>query len=224
MPGLLLAIASWGVWYLSPDRIELLAYNRQAILGGEWWRLWSVYLTYSSQLQLMIEASAIALLGLMLHFYVRSWHLILGLLFAMPAMSWLLLTLEPSLVYYRGGASLVALMWMLVTWFLIVEYKRLSFHYLLGQLLLLIAMAKVGFESWLLFFSHRPVSEGLRMAWELDVCGLLFGVALFNAFHQVYKGRLEQRKRPPVDQYGRPVPVPLNQYQLPPANHQQKRR
>jgi len=213
MVGLIIAGGCWAVWFLSPERIEWLSLSRHAVDAGEWWRLWTATLTTSGSGQLLVESTVIAMMGLILHQYVRSGHLLLAIVAAVPVMNWLLIHFEPGLEHYRGATALAAMLWMLGVWFLLVECKRFSFPYLLGMLLLLIGGLRIAFETWLLYFSHRAVPDEYRIFWDMDLCGALFGLALFNGLHQIYKGRIENRARPQLDQYGKPIPTALNRHQ-----------
>lgn len=212
MVGIILAILCWALWLLEPAHGSVLDLGRSAVQSGQWWRLWTASLTSANFNLLIFESTAILMMGLILQLYVRWWHLLAGILFGLPIMNWLLIHFEPGLSHYRSATGLVAMMWLLGTCFLIVECKRFSFLYLVGQFLLLIAIAKVGLETWMLYFSHRTVPDGYRLIWEQDLCGALIGIALFNGLHQIYKGRIENRARPQLDQYGKAVPRPLNQH------------
>ncbi len=190
MVGLLFAALCWGVWYSSPQTVALLVFDHEAIVAGEWWRLWSAHLTHSSYSQLMLNSALIALMGLMLVRFCKAWQLLLSLLIAMPIMTGLLLLLMPELSDYRGAVGVTAMMVMMAVWFLILESKRFSLGYWLGVMLLLLFVAKVGLETWMMLSHASNHGGGLHVIWLVQGLGILLGLAFFNALHQSYSTRV----------------------------------
>jgi len=207
---MLFAFACWAVWSLSPAHIELLAYDRQAILDGEWWRLWSSHLTHYSRLQLIADSTALFFLGLILQYYIRFLHLLIGLAFAMPLMMWLLLVFVPEVQMYRGATGVAAMCWMISSWFLIVESRFLSLKFWTGYLLLSILLVKITVEGLAVWTSYAIASVDLITTWKVQAFGGLLGIALFNAYDRIYLGRRKFRVRPMRTPDGKPVPLPLN--------------
>ncbi len=209
MAGLLFAVLCWAVWYLSPHNVALLAFDKEAIAAGEWWRLWTAHFTHFKFSQLILNSAVIALMGLMLARFTKLWQVLLSLLIAMPIMTGLLLLLMPDLIAYRGAFGVTAMMVMMAVWFLIVEDKRFSLAYWLGLMMLLLFVAKVGLETWLMLshadhhvgglFVNGLFVNGLRMSglhadWLVQCFGILLGLAFFNALHQIYATRTAKNK------------------------------
>ncbi len=210
MFGLLFAIACWGVWYLAPERVDLLVYDRQAIIDGQWWRLWSAQLTHSSQLQLIIDSIGLFVLALILSRYVKLLNLLIGFIFVMPVMMWLLFIFMPDVQVYRGTTGLVTMIWMMTSWFLIIECKSLAPRLLLGYPLLLILLGKIVIEGMAVWTPYAVAGEGLKLVWMMQCFGALLGIALFTPFDRIYLDHKHARKRRSVTPDGKPIPLPLN--------------
>ena len=213
MLGMLFAAACWGVWYLSAHYAGLLAFDRDAIIHAEWWRLWSAHLTHAHHTALLLNSVLIAVAGLVVARFTRMWLLLLALLIAMPVMTGLLLMLMPELLLYRGASGVAAFMVMLAVWFLIVESPRFSLGYWLGVLLLLLFIAKVAMEGLMLLDTATQRMAGLQAAWLVQFIGSLLGLVFFNGLHQSYVTRTGdnvQYRGPYAEQPSRPVPAKLN--------------
>ncbi|GAV21205.1 hypothetical protein MMIC_P2185 [Mariprofundus micogutta] len=212
MFGFLFAIACWGIWYLTPERADLLIYSRQAIIDGEWWRLWTAQLTHDSQLQLTIDSTALFLLGLLLNRYVKFLHLLIASVFAMPVMMWLLFYFMPDVEVYRGSTGLVTMVWMMTSWFLIVECKSLVLRLFLGYPLLFILLGKICIEGLAVWTTYAVASEDLQILWRIQGVGALLGVALFTPFDRIYLGarKINRKPRARMTPDGKPIPLPLN--------------
>jgi rhomboid family GlyGly-CTERM serine protease len=86
--------------------IDQFAYERAAILAGEWWRLWTGHGVHYSTRQAGIDIGALFLVGAVAErecgTRFTAWVLALGL----PALSIGLLLVAPDLVEYRGASGL----------------------------------------------------------------------------------------------------------------------
>ena len=210
MFGFLFVIACWGVWYLAPERVDLLVYDRQAIIDGQWWRLWSAQLTHHSQLQLMIGSAVLFVLGLILGRYVKFLNLLIVFVFAMPVMMWLLYIFMPDVPLYRGVTGLAAMIWMMSSWFLIIESKSFVPKLLLGYPLLLILLGKIVFEGIAVWTPYAVAGEGLKLLWMMQCFGALLGIALFTPLDRIYLDSRRPGRRPSVTLDGKSIPLPLN--------------
>jgi len=186
MAGILFAVLCWAVWHLAPHNIAVLAFEKEAIAHGEWWRLWTAHFTHFNYSQLIINSAVLAITGLIAGHYAKIWQLTLSLLAAMPIMTGLLLLTSPHLIFYRGAFGIAAMMWMLATWFLLVEEKRFSWGYWLGLVCLLLFVGKVSVEGLILFSPHAKHFAGFQAAWLMQFYGALLGLAFFNGLHQIY--------------------------------------
>ncbi len=189
MVGVLFAIACWAIWFLSPHNVALLVFDKEAILAGEWWRLWTAQMTHFKSSQLILNSFIIALTGLVVGRFVKAHHLILSLMLAMPVMTGLLLMLLPDYVDYRGAFGVAAVMAMLAIWFLILETERFSQSYWFGVVLLLLFVLKVGIETLVLFSPSGSRSSEIPSVWLIQSAGILIGLVVFYAAHQIHASR-----------------------------------
>jgi len=194
MIGVVFAIACWAVWYLSPQNVSLLVFDKDAIAAGEWWRLWSAHLTHSKYSQLILNSAIIALMGLMVDPFTKRWQMFLSLLIAMPIMTGVLLIVTPDLTVYRGAIGVAAMLAMMGTWFLILESNRFSLGYWLGIMLLLMFVAKVGLETLIMLSPSASKFPGLHIAWLVQCFGVLIGLAFFNSLHQIHATKTAKNK------------------------------
>jgi len=194
MVGVVFALACWAVWYLSPQNISLLVFDKEAIAAGEWWRLWSAHLTHSKYSQLLMNSGIIAVMGLLIGRFTTIWHMLLSLLVAMPIITGVLLVVMPGLMLYRGAFGIAAMLAMMGVWFLILESKRFSLGYWLGMLLLLLFVAKVGMETMMLLSASGGRFAALPVAWMVQCFGILLGLAFFNGLHQIHATRTAKNK------------------------------
>jgi len=194
MLGVVIAALCWAAWYLSPHNIALLTWDRDAIVAGEWWRLWTVYFTHTYFLQLIINSVVIALTGLMMAPFIRWRHILLSVLVAMPLMMGVLMVVMPGLMAYRGASGLAAMMAMIAVWFLILESKRFSLSYWVGVILVLLFVATLGIEGLMVNARAGHGLSGLRVDWMMQCFGALVGLAFFNALHQIHATKTAKNK------------------------------
>jgi len=186
MVGVLFAALCWAVWQLSPHNVSMLAFEKEAIVHGEWWRLWTSHVTHFTYSQLVVNSTVMVVMGLLAGRFAKNWQIILSFLVAMPIMTGLLLVTTPYLQFYRGASGISAMMWMIAVWFMIVESKRFSLGYWLGLFFLLLFIAKFGMEGLALLSPSSRHASGLNISWLVQFYGTLAGLAFFNALHQVH--------------------------------------
>jgi len=164
----------------------MLAFEQEAIMQGEWWRLWTAHFTHFKHSQLVINSAVIAVMGIIAGRFAKTWQIALVFLIAMPIMTGLLLVTTPHLLFYRGATGIAAMMWMLATWFLIGESRRFSLGFWLGLFFLLLFAAKAGLEGLMLLSPSYRHFTGLGIAWLVQFYGMLAGLAFFNGLHQLH--------------------------------------
>lgn len=103
---LALACLAAGFTPLAPQ----FAFDRQGILAGEIWRLWTGHLVHFSSYQLLLDVTALCVVGWLAERQWGSGFTGTVVLLAMPAISVSLLLLSPHLVQYRGVSGVVALL------------------------------------------------------------------------------------------------------------------
>lgn len=149
-----------------------LAYDRQGIMAGEVWRLWTGHLTHFSAQQLWVDVSMLLVVGWLVE---REWgaRFTAGiLLLGMPAISIGLLLLSPHLLHYRGAsgvAMLLALAAATAMW-----QSRPAAR--LGLLLIGLALAiKTLLDATGTLPDLSSLPPGIRVAWQAHVAGALIG-------------------------------------------------
>ncbi|WP_167631445.1 hypothetical protein [Mariprofundus ferrooxydans] len=184
MTGMFFAVACWGFWYMSPHHVAMLAYDHDAIVSGEWWRLWTAHLVHLRYRDLLINSGMLFLFGLLSVRFTRLWQEILSFAVAMPIITGLLLITSPHTLLYRGAFGIAAMTTMVACWFLILENKRFSLGYWLGCLFLLLFVAKVGLDGLAVLSISQSSRATAGVAWMVEIYGTLTGLAFFNALHQ----------------------------------------
>jgi len=184
MMALLFAIACWVFWYMSPQHVGQLAYDHNAIVAGEWWRLWSAHLVHFRFQDLLINTGILVLFGLLSVRFTRFWQEAVCFIVAMPMMTGLLLITSPHTQFYRGAFGIAAMAAMIACWFLILESKRFSLGYWLGCLLALLYAARLGLDGLAVLEMSHGAKAAAGIPWMMQLYGTLIGLAFFNALHQ----------------------------------------
>lgn len=155
---------------------ELLEFDRQAILAGEIWRLWSGHLVHYSaphaltDLATALAAGAIALPAL-------GWRrLCLILLAAAPLISAGLLLFAPDCLYFRGASGIAVMLVVLAAralWPRAGAWGR-------GALLLLgVALpGKIAIEALGHVAPWSALPPDVRVAWQAHLLGALIAIAI----------------------------------------------
>jgi rhomboid family GlyGly-CTERM serine protease len=98
---LLIALASASPWLLAA-----LEYDRDAILSGQCWRLWSGHAVHWSAPQALADAVALAVAAAIYRRHAGNRALAGALLLGAPAISLGLLLIAPGMAHYRGASGL----------------------------------------------------------------------------------------------------------------------
>ncbi len=151
-----------------------LAYDRQAILAGEVWRLWTGHWVHFSTQQLFLDISTLVLAAAVAQREFGPLFITRILALGMPAISIGLLLVAPELAYYRGASGVV----MMLAFAAGAAFwsRRPGLRAILIMLGLLAATKAVldaaGFASGL---SGLPA--GVQVAWQAHVLGAGMGWA-----------------------------------------------
>lgn len=149
-----------------------LAFNRQAILDGQVWRLWSGHLEHFSVQHALVDISLLFLLGTVAERELGvarvSWALFVGA----PAISVGLLILAPEMSYYRGVSGLAMLLAVAGGVALWRSRPKLRFFLVLGGtfLVLKVLLETIG---WSLDMVSFP--KTVRVAWQAHLLGGALG-------------------------------------------------
>jgi rhomboid family GlyGly-CTERM serine protease len=151
-----------------------LAFDRDAILAGEAWRLWSGHLVHFSRQQLGLDVGTLVLAGTLAErqFGTRATAWVLAL--AMPVLSLGLLVLVPGLAEYRGasGVAILLALWGGTG----VWYRSPHLRSVLGALGLGL-LTKIVLDAAGLLPRTVVLPEGVVVAWQAHLLGAFIGLA-----------------------------------------------
>lgn len=150
---------------------ESMQFDRQAILGGELWRLWTGQFCHWSSLHLAGNMAALAALSLIGGRGMRRWLALLPVI--SPLLSLTLLGLLPELQHYRGASGLVAVLAIGVA----------TEGGLIGCLVAVAWLAKLIIDA--LYEVGSPLlPAGITTTWQAHLAGSLLGLAIAAGFHR----------------------------------------
>ncbi|MYN46399.1 rhombosortase [Pseudoduganella sp. FT93W] len=169
----LLALVALVLVYAPPQLIDLLAYDRQAILSGQWWRLWSGHLVHYSAWHALVDVAMLLLCGCVLEPLIGTRRLCLSLSCSAPLMAIALMSGVPALAHYRGLSGLVV---MMATMTLIALWRgaQLPRHWLV--LLTALLLLKTGCEALGISTGSNSLPPGIRVMWQAHVLGVALGL------------------------------------------------
>ncbi|NWF36348.1 rhomboid family intramembrane serine protease [Mariprofundus sp. KV] len=215
MVGLLFILATAALWFLVPDQFDRLAFDRFAILNGEWWRLWSAHLVHYSRGHMITDVGTLFFLALVVGRFTRVLHLLIALVFAMPVITALVVLMVPAMEYFRGASAMVMMLWMVVSWYLIVESRGFNLQFVLGYALLAVLIGKVAVEYLGLMPPSLDMPRGYIPPWQVHIFGALVGLLAFNAFYQIYTQQNLRRIEKIKARKKKALPTKLKDYKLP---------
>jgi len=222
MVGLLFLLAAVAFWNLSPDHMDRLAFDRYAILNGEWWRLWSAHLIHFSRKHLFIDVGTLFFLSLVVARFTKLLHLLVAFLVAMPVITGLIILLVPDLHHFRGASAMVAMLWMVVSWYLIVESKGFNLGFVFGYLLLALLAGKIAVEYLGLMPPSPDMTRSLPPPWQVHILGRLVGLLAFNAFYQIETQQNLRKVELARPKRRKSLPMKLKDYKLPESSQRRK--
>jgi rhomboid family GlyGly-CTERM serine protease len=154
--------------------VSALAYDRQAILEGELWRLWTGHWVHFSTQQMLLDISTLVLAAAVAQREFGPLFITRVLLLGAPAMSIGLLLVAPDLAYYRGASG--AVMMLAFAAGAAFWSRKPGLRAILVMLGLVVAVKAIldaaGFASGL---SGLPI--GVHVAWQAHVLGAGMGWA-----------------------------------------------
>lgn len=170
---LLLAPESW---------VNALEYQRDTILSGEWWRLWSGHFVHFTAMHAWVNCMLLALL-LQLICRVYSWKLVASLMISGPPLiSLALMCIVPEMTVYRGASALAAL--FLAVFMGYALSKARGMPALLLYAVAIAWLAKLYAESnGSEALSNLPA--GVHVAWQAHIAGILAGTAAALALRYI---------------------------------------
>jgi len=148
--------------------LDLLAFDRQEILAGEFWRVWTGHAVHYSFKHALVNAGALLLLGAMCERALGSLRLAAVMLCACAAVSAGLLLALPGLAAYRGASGLAVMLGFLAGIVLWQARPRAR-----GALLLcvLLWVLKTLLEAGGIAPDLAGLPEGVQVVWQAHVMG-----------------------------------------------------
>lgn len=215
MVGLLFILATVALWFLVPDQYDRLAFDRFAILNGEWWRLWSSHLVHYSRGHMITDAGTLFFLALVVGRFTKVLHLLIAFVVAMPVITALVVLMVPAMEHFRGASAMMMMLWMVVSWYLIVESKGFNLQFVLGYTLLAVLIGKIAVEYLGLMPPSLDMPRGYIPPWQAHIFGALVGLLAFNAFYQIYTQQNLRRIEKIKARKKKALPTKLKDYKLP---------
>ncbi len=156
-----------------PRLVSVLQYDRQALLAGEWWRLWTGHLLHTNSWHLVMNLAGLAVITMLHGNYYRHGQFLFLLLSGFCLISLALLFWSPAIGLYVGLSG-----WLhaLLVFGACEDIRR---NWSSGWLILAGVGAKVCWEQW------QGASADLVTLIEADVAvdahlyGAVCGAALF---------------------------------------------
>lgn len=151
-----------------------LAFDRHAIFAGEVWRLWTGHFVHFSFQQLILDVSALFLVGAVVEREFGQRSIVLVVLLGMPAISLGLLLLAPELAHYRGASGVVMLLAFVVGHTFWVRQPRLR---VILAILGLGLLVKAALDAAGLVSDMSGLPDSVQVAWQAHVLGAGIGWA-----------------------------------------------
>lgn len=169
----LLALVALALVYAPPELMDWLAYDRQAILSGQWWRLWSGHLVHYSAWHALVDATVLLLCGSVLEPLIGTRRLCVTLSWGAPLIALLLLLTVPALAYYRGLSALDV---MMATMALVALWRSKGIPRTWLALLATLLLLKTAGEALGIHLGSSSLPHGIRVMWQAHALGATFGL------------------------------------------------
>ena len=158
-----------GVLVFAPaSLIDGLAYDRQAIISGEIWRLWSAHLVHFSAQQALLDVVVFFIAGSIAEKNIGVRRMAIALALGAPCIALGLLLAVPGLSHYRG-ASGIAMMVALLAGAALWSGGALN-RVLLALLAFCVAI-KTAFEAFGISAPLAGLPPDVVVAWQAHVLG-----------------------------------------------------
>ncbi len=161
---------------LAPEDLgAALAYDRQLVLDGQLWRLWSAHLVHFSLRHALFDGAVLVVLGMALEPALGARRMALALALAAPVITLALLVLVPQMTHYRGASGLGMMLAVGAGGLL---WRSNPGHRPLLVLLGLALVARLGADMLDLGDAVTTLPSWVAIAWQAHLVGAACGVAL----------------------------------------------
>jgi rhomboid family GlyGly-CTERM serine protease len=168
------------IFGLIPNDFQIhFEYDRNNVIKGQIWRLWTGHLVHYSLQQAIIDLSILMLTGSVVEKTLAARYTALLFILSMPTISIGLLTLFPEIVHYRGASSIsvmFAVMACIILWKSETRWRPILVALVLAEVI------KTIFDANGYSFSLTHLPEGIHVAWQAHVLGALLGLLSMPLF------------------------------------------
>ncbi len=164
----------------APDGVAAgLAFDRDAILAGEIWRLWTGHIVHFSAQHAALDIAALLLVSIIAERELGSEAMALALLIGSPLISIGLLVVAPDMTLYMGASGLSTFIGVVAGALLWRKIPRLR-----GILVLIgvAVIAKTFGDTMGLSHELSSMPLGVRVAWQAHVLGGFLGAVCAGWF------------------------------------------
>lgn len=156
---------------------QALRFDRVAIKGGEWYRLFSANLVHLNMMHLWLNMAGLLLVAIFFGRYLSLWRWALLLLLTAPGVTLAMYWFNPSIAYYVGLSGVLHGLFAAGS---LAEIRRFP---LSGWLLLLALVAKL---SWEQIHGALPGSESMihgKVVVDSHLYGFISGLIVTGALY-----------------------------------------
>ena len=169
-----------GLLVVAPGEITAwLVFDRDAILAGEAWRLWTGHLVHFSWLHALTDVMVLFVVSHILAHHTGSRVVVLALLAGAPFISLGLLLAVPDLRVYAGASGIAMMIGVAVGCVLWCTDHRL--RGVIG-VLALVALIKLLMDANSSGLVHSTLPAGVQIAWQAHAIGACLGWLLAQNF------------------------------------------
>jgi len=192
-PWLALATLALGLAFaVLPESLRVACeYDRQALIDGEAWRLWTAHFVHFSARHAGVDLSTLAMLGMCVQRRC-GWRVLASLLIcAPPLLSLALYFAVPELLVYRGASALCVAcgaMLSLTLWCDVPTMRRL----LSGTVGAF--ACKLAYEATSGAASLSGLGGGVCIAWQAHLLGVAFGVFAFSVWRSREPASIQENR------------------------------
>jgi rhomboid family GlyGly-CTERM serine protease len=173
---LLLAVACFGLAFAPSTVLGMLAYDSNAILAGETWRLWTGHLVHFSWKHALADGVVLAAMAGLAEQEFGSRRLALTLAAAAPVISLVLLAFVPALYEYRGASAIAVVVGVVAAAALWRDERWHAFIILAASAYVL----KTMMDALMAEPESAILPAGVSVSWQAHACGAIVGaVAVF---------------------------------------------
>ena len=186
-PSLALAIGCLALALCGDGVSAALAFERRAVLAGEFWRLWTGHAVHFSLAHALANAGVLFACGRLVETAAGARRTVLLMLAGAPLISLALLLFAPAMAEYRGASGLAsafavpaaAALWPLGrAWRLAITGATATFT------------IKTVLEAYALPIGSAVLPDGVGVAWQSHLLGACIGAV------SAWSSRLVRRSRP----------------------------